>query len=408
MTDADKHVDVRSTVQSNYSRIRAVEYWAQRGTPRSDEYGPIGYIQPVDGATQYTMSCYLEYRGITNQTDLMAIGSFDSKGRFLRHETYMEPSAIGDTTGGTGGVRRSRTFTTHADASYVKIYKGNYSDGFVRAYAFQLRASASAGTYSNTNATSGSRRYTFDTGVAGIPSPSQLDFLGEIDEYLAGGGTYTDDQDKDGGVNIPGTPVMNVTFLYRATDDDPDGTPTWSGWSTFAATAALGLRYWQIEVFLTGTSTESPTVDMVGLEVIRTRAIMLTSDGKEFDLPIQVTEFPVPTNDRKRDLFISDSNQPRTALRGSDLYSAEGFSLETYSDQNVREFGLALNRGDGMVVVADPYSNRRYKLWFEEAPSWAIDREIQVPGATYWIHKAEGLSAVVLEQDALTGESIFT
>ena len=412
--DADRHANLQTATDANYARIRAVEYWAQRGTPPADEYGMVGYWSPVDPATQYTLSCYLEHRGVSMTANALTVGEFDARGMLIRRvqtasEGHMKQGVTGDSAG-SAGERLSQTFTTHADTAYIKVMRGGFSDGFWRCYAWQLRAAATAGTYKNTNELSGSRRYTFDTGVSGVPTGTQLDFLGEVRTWVQGGALYTDDQDVLD-VEVPGTtPATQVTELFRSTDDDPDvvTTPAWSSWTaTFSAVPRR--RYWQIETFLTSTSAvQSPLVDTVGIQLIRPYTQLCRPDGKEFDVPVQVVNFPVPTFSPLRNTFLSDSNVPRTGLRGSDLGEVEGFGLETYADATVRDINTVLARGDGTVVVEDADANRRYLIWLTDPIQWTVDREENPADGLYWIHRADGLSGIVLDVETLTGNSIFS
>lgn len=387
--DAERHPDLAGI------DLNAFEYWAPFATPASDDYGIRGYRTPVNASTQYTISAYVEYRGISAPTSMIYPVVKDAKGRTLQE---LGPILSG-VFASSAPARHTLTFTTDPEAAYVEIARGGFSDGFVRVMGFQLDTGAVATAYTNANALSGYWTMTFDTGAPGVEDAPRLQFLGEVAEWLEAGAIYTDDSD----LPIPGPTSVGVTMRTTDVDSRYAQEADYSPWYS-SLDDVPKLRYWQVRVDLATTDPlESPRVSWIGVSVAYKRAMLLRPDGTMYPGCVQATGVPVPVPTRKRSMFISDNNTPRPSIRGRRLWRIDGFGLEGYFDETVERVSLDAGDGDGLHIIEDYDANRRYVAWMEKEPAFEVDREVRPVDGSYWLHRASGLSAYILARERLVG-----
>lgn len=372
--------------------LNAVDYYGPAGTPKSAEYFLTGYRTPVRENQTYTLSAYVGFEGVTVSTEYFVTAVKDARGRTL----LTNPALVGNVSGAAPAARHAMTFTAPGGASYVEIVSGGGSDGYARAMAFQLDEGPVATAYTNQNALSGYRRFTFDTGLPGVPEGTKLSGLGRVAKWVSGGAVTT----ADGA-------ITNVDVSFRSTDVDPllAVETDWSPWTAdFAGASSLGRRYWQIEVALFTTDPlESPYVDWAGLEIGRPYPVLLRPTGSEYPGGIQVVDMPAPHSSRVRDEFVSDSNVRQTRRRGKRRKRAEGFGLEAYLDEAIEALLYDMDEGEGANVIEYPDTNRRLRVELENV-AFSVEREAYwtFDEPRHWIHRAEGVNAEVLAEEALT------
>jgi hypothetical protein len=386
-----RHGDLHTAVATIYDEIKSVSYWAPWDTPSANEYGIRGYKTPITPG-DYVFSWYMEYDGIQTAANILYLVTKDVNG------DVVDDIGWAALVGGTLAMQRHEvTFTASEDAAFFEIVRGGFSDGYLELMAFQLEednGSGIAGPYFNYNEQSGNRVYTFDTYPPIVEEGTNNEFLGYVEEWVDGGALWHED---------PTDEVGDVTVDFRSSDTKTGlAAATWH--ANFSGTPKK--RYWQVRVNLTrplGYPAASPRVSFVGLEFFRPYGSLLRDGGTEFSAPVQAINVPVPTPQRQRVVFTSDNQAQRFSLRGLPIYELHDFTLETYTDQAARDVNWESNYSTGMLEIEDPDSHRRYVIWLNEVPRWEVDREIN-PG--YWLHRAEGLSAIVVERESLTGEAI--
>ena len=382
--DSERHADLAGIT------LNSVEYFGPYNTLPANDYGLTGYQTPVRPGQLYTPSVYVGFKGVSRATGLLETVIKDRLGRILKTNAPLIPNVLGTSP----QARYPLSFTVPAGGVSLEISRGLASDGFVSMMGFQLDEGAVATPYTNENAASGYRRITLDTGLPGVPSGSKLDDIAQIQEWISGGATFTNDT------------ATSVTVTFRSTPDDPSDAaifPVWSAW-TEDFEAVPRSRYWQINFALATTDTlQSPLVSWGGIRVVRKNPMLMRSDGSEYERGVQVINMPPITPLRINQELIADNNQRKFNARGV-FDKTVSFDLECYSHDTAFALVADAQRGDGTQVVEDSQLSMSYRVHIDpESVSWEVDRD------AYWtfdephhyIIKAGGIKATVLEMERL-------
>jgi hypothetical protein len=373
----------------NSFSINSFRYFAPLGTPAHSRNGIRGFLHPVRGSEQRTASVYARWEGVTVASpNAMPIVSIDDTGRALAGHGGL----LNITAGTSGWARRTRTYTTHPDAAYVYFPIGNLSDGEVVLAGFQDEDGSTASTYSNTGVSAGEWIITLDTGIPKVEPGSVQEWLNLIHRVEDAGAIYTDDSDDDS----LGATAVSVTFRSSPTRDPF----LWSNWYTDYEDVPRD-RYWQIKASLsTSDVSRSPTVDYMGMRFIRPYGVLLRKDGSEYDGGCVVQSMPPIRSRRRRQEFVTDSNNWVLSFAGNWRQAIDGVRLMCFSRKTAEEIMSDQDLGDPLVLESYP---KRTRCVF-----WPANIEFEEIGGTrtfdeeapdyYWEeHGADGVSGHVSE-----------
>jgi hypothetical protein len=382
----------------NSFSINSFQYFGPLGTPAHSRNGIRGFLHPVRGGEQRTMSVWARWEGVSVfNSNAMPIVSVDDEGNALQsHGGLLNINSI---TSGWGSAPRTKTYTTHPNAAYVYVPIGGLSDGEVCLAGFQDEDGSTATTFSNTGVSAGEWTLTFDIGVPGVEPGSVQDFLNVVHRIEDAGAIFTDDTDDD----AFGSTTVTVQFRSSSTTDPY----FWSGWYTDPQDVPR-LRYWQIKCSLATTDvSRTPVVDFVGIRFIRPYGVLCRADGSEYEGGCVIQSMPPVPIRRRRQEFVTDSNDWVLSFAGNWRASIDGVRLLCFSRETAELIMAEQDFGDPLVLESYPKRTR--------ALFWPDNIEFQeVDGARTWDdaapeyywhdHEADGVSGHVSEMERIASE----
>ncbi len=377
--------------------LNAFRYFAPYGTVVSSYNGIRGWLHPCRASEQRTASVYTRWEGpAVAMPNVMPILSLDEYGRILQnHGPLFSISANTSSV----WVRKTKTYTTHPEAAYLYFAAGNLSDGEVVLMGFQDEDGSSASTFSNTGVSAGEWTITLDTGIPGISEGSVQEWLNLWHRYDLAGAVYTDDTDDDS----QSATTVTVSVRTSATRDPY----LWSNFYTDIDDVPK-LRYWQVKVSLATTDiSRTPVVDWMGVQFTRPYGVLLRSDGTEYEGGCVVQAMPPIPNRRKRQEFVTDSNDWVLSFSGNYRREINGVDLLCFTRETAEEIMQDQDSGNPFILESYPKRARAYfwpsniefeeqentRTWDSEAPNY------------YWADFASsGVSGHVSQVDVIEAE----
>jgi hypothetical protein len=167
-------------------------------------------------------------------------------------------------------------------------------------------------------------------------------------------------------------------------------------------------RYWQIRVTLTTSDvTRSPIVDYMGISFIRPYGVLLRADGSEYEGGCVVQSMPPIRSRRKRQEFITDSNDWVLSFSGNWRQSIDGIRLMCFSRNTAEEIMSDQDSGDPLVLESYP-KRQRALFWpdnieFEEVEGGYV-WDGEAPDFHWHDHEADGVSGHVSDVVEIASE----
>lgn len=370
-----------------------VEYWAPEKQPAGDEdHFMTGVRFPVKPSTTYVDSFYLAHDGITTPADgakFFKVVSFDADGEMVQDHGYIAEGIKGK----SHWDRYWMSYTTPATAAYVEYTRNHVGDGLIWAMGFQHEVGSTPTTFINTNATSGTFNVIFKTTLDNGPKKDDLTFNKAILRARVVATQIYDAND---------VALTSTKFRMRQADTLSGlASAPWGADNVVTATPAH--HYVEMEVTLTvlaggGSSTISPEVRAVFLDVQRDRPVCLHQDGRDFQGGIIAYSLtpasPVPNVVRKE--YADGSVGLENVGRGK---PPERLKLSLQAHTAAGKRGAERTPATDTPHFVIETEDKRYQVAM--LPEFTGNVEDEPDGRKYWDYVAEDVVADVMETEDL-------
>lgn len=315
---------------------RMVEYWASKGTPIHPHNGMRGHRVPVEGGKTEIISAFAEIRGASNPTSLLRFVSKNEAGDVLQYHGAIVPPVK--------GRRRMRRYwrreTWPVDATHIEFIGNALGDGLVRHAGIQLEDDTPDGRpspFTNEHVSDGSVEVTFNMGIPGVAKDRMLNWLNRLTEW------------KEAQERSDTPDLTSVTLDFTSSKDDV----TYSPWATDLSTVPLGDFFKMRARPHTDDLQITPELYELTLDFDRMGRHVCKGDGTEFTGGAMPVNFPaiqdVP-NIRQEEYA---DNSVGFSVHGERQARADGWGIEAYLDEGVREISNEIGSGESVLVVED-------------------------------------------------------